>query len=754
MIPIIGSKLLIALLKQDEVNSIKKQYGLTKEQILVCNEADPSSKNTYTRWLCKAYRDTEGTEAEKENSVTKLKAPLTQFMKLVNSPEFPKEKRDIGKYTVEALLAIVGNQRRYLKQLSPTAIEKLIKTEGLPGAKIVWDGNGFRMWYITNFEYAMILGSNTHWCTASSRDYAIKYTTQGGGLYIIYLNGKPYCQGHFDVGDWEFLDVNDKCPNLLDSEVQRMFTAIQHPIMAIFKKICDGKFAGWIDNFSNEELEEKKTQLITYAEDSQNILTVGPIVKKIWWPEGWELLLDSPNFLLKALDGLSSDLKRRLRDSDLTEEVADICMKKGRGEWALFFGGPTQIQKYVASVFNGDDATSGNVFRSLSAETKEEIEKEGIRYVSEMTSPISLNTANTLDNLQYLGKKVLLAYWSKFLNRKWDIYHRLLQAFPEYGDRVNQLARVRRKIEGLSEGDMVEPGPDCPSKFAKGQIVSIDGISVVVKLKEGNLQTFVQNDERGIYQLQKVGNEELKYFPIVIIDKTEETGMKAGMRVIPGRENNKPGDGYYHGDYGDIIRIVENSCQVKWEDGTEANYYWPDPDWLIPAVASSDPRALCNWEKEKSEGSEALKIGDLVMARVTSVYSELGECSGIILSINYGEAEVRSKDGGLTTMHVQDLLKITQKEKTWYVASPQPEILVKDTWVTRGPDWHWGDQDTLHMTREEIDEYKNLHNEMILGRVLVPQTGEWVSVKWPDSNQNSYKFTEENRDILAVEQKY
>ena len=265
------SSWMFTALRQDQVNGLKKQFKLSDEQITLCNSYDPSPKDTYTGWLCKIYSKTNGTDEEKEAAIQKLQTPLMQFMKLVNSPDFPKDRKDIGKYTVPELLNMVGNQRRYLKNLSPGAIEKLVKTEGLPGAKIIWDGGGFRMWYVTNPEYAMILGSNTGWCTAN-KHHADSYTLRDG-LYTIYKEGKPFLQGHvyFNRGssEIEFLDVKDNPPSILSSDVIRALETIDHPIMLMFKERCASKLEYTLRQMNSEEVETHAKKIIEFANKNE-----------------------------------------------------------------------------------------------------------------------------------------------------------------------------------------------------------------------------------------------------------------------------------------------------------------------------------------------------------------------------------------------------------------------------------------------------------------------------------------------------
>ena len=749
MVPFISSRLLTAALRQDEVNSIKKQYGLTEEQIAFCNAYDPSPKNTYTRWLCKLFRDTEGDEAAKQAAITKLKDPLVQFMKLCNNPDFPKDKRDIGKYSEEELLSLVGNQRRYLRNLSPTAIAKLIKTEGLPGAKIIWDGGGYRMWYVTNADYAMILGSNTHWCTAANKGYAQSYTLKGG-LYITYLNGKPFIQGHFEDGNWAFLATNDLAPIATDPDVIRMLDTIKHPIISTFKKICNGNFCARIRSMNTTQIVEQSDELLAYAKMADDPTVTAATVGQVWWPEGWEALLDAPPYLLSALEKASADVVKKLKDSDLREDLADFCMKNKRTELALFFGDDSLVAEYVKKVLTGDSSVRPTHFSN--SILQDQVDAEGVKFVESLTNGDSVS----INYIDYIGNDTIFTYWKKFMHKIWPEFDMALRngSYPEYVKRADLLKTFKKSIFNLQEGESVIPGPDCPVSFTKGAITRIgENDTIEVSISKDTLHTFIQDDAKGIYQLARSGEKAVLYSALIPEDPDEWSTFKVGDVVVPGSTNNSPDAGEeYHGDWGEVIEVVEGEkhLRIKWDDDQIDSWWYPDPELFLLAVPSDHPRALCNWRKSAKEATE-FKEGDIVILKDIGAYGAYSSFPSIIIGVrNDTDFRLQNMAGEMDWFDVDGLILMEQKPKVWKYVSPLPEFLAEGDMVVRGPDWRFANQDTKDMTREEIAEAPKVEGSVI-GEVINAQTHseDWNKVRWP-SNTNSYQYHSRGRHILPV----
>ena len=716
-----------AALRQDQTNSLKKQYKLTDEQIEKCNSYDPSPKNTYTGWLCKAYAQTTGTDEEREIAVAKLKAPLVQFMKLCNNPEFPGEKKDIGKYTTPELLNLVGNQRRYLKQLSPKAIEKLVKTEGLPGAKVIWNNGGFRMWYVTNSEYAMILGSGTHWCTANT-DYSETYVVRGG-LYTIYMNGKPFLQGHAwfngSNGEVAFLNVDDNNPDFLDPDVMRAFEVIQHPIMAIFKRKCDVYFKNLVESMSVSEFKEKKNEIINYAQNSNTVSLIGPIVRRMWWEDGWEMLIDSPTFLIEALENLSEELKAKLRKTPLASDIASICLANKETRLAIELGDDTFLKEYVKKAFQlkVSPISSGD----FSVEQRAKIAEEGVRQVNELTSPLS--ASDTLSDLNYFGLETVLAYWKKFINRKWDNFDRYLKnKSEEYVKRIELLQPILKSLKNLKKGDTVSPGPDCPSEFKSGIVTNIGGITIEIKDKEGKLSTFIQDNDRGVYQLMLL--ESTVYSPMVDYPSTLEIGQIVVNGYVGGHE----------GEEGEIIRYdeKEDSYLIQWNGGDqEWQPYHGQGAGMAPAVPSTNPRAFVNWEPDDSE----IEVGDLITAKegmgtddaksLRMTAQEVLGVKGDIVFFKWGRGRNAVKKSLIT--------KVRQKKMGLKDLNPQPVTLEDGARVRINPDhWPYGDQWKGQGPNEPTDDERDTtfgtveHGEERFGHEGTENTTYYVH--WPNSN--------------------
>jgi len=86
MVQFFSSWMLLSALRVDVINRLKKQFGLSEEQITACNEIDPSDKNTYTAWLCKMYAQT---EANWKKSNTNDRNPNKDEDVKVSDDDFP-----------------------------------------------------------------------------------------------------------------------------------------------------------------------------------------------------------------------------------------------------------------------------------------------------------------------------------------------------------------------------------------------------------------------------------------------------------------------------------------------------------------------------------------------------------------------------------------------------------------------------------------------------------------------------------------
>ena len=741
------SRLLIAELRVDQINGLKKQFGLTDEQIKACNEADPSPKGTYSRWLCQVYTQTKGKDVAKLQAVQSLTEPLRQFIKLCNNPDFPKDKRDIGPYTPATLMELVGNQRRYLRNLSPKAIEKLIKTEGLPGAKLIWDGGGFKMWYVTNYKYAMILGSNTHWCTAANENYASQYSLMGG-LYITYYNGKPFLQGHSSAGQTDLLDVSDHAPNLLLPEMAKWFETVEHPIMTIFKRLCESRFYNFLSTLDAKEKTKDKQAICNYALATDNLATVLAVIKaEIWWPEGWELLIDSPNYLKEALNQYTAkDICKKLKKQDFASDIARVCLDHNLIEYAVMLDNSHELLGDMAkSILSGKTDRVG----SLDKETQDALDEVGVKQIKEKGKKAPLARGEE-GNVRLLGSKSIMQYWRQFVNQEWPEMADVIGAEPDYKKRCEVLAPVKRLLR-VKVGDTVAPGPDCPERFTKGMVKEVNpDLEEVIVTIDGVDKKFTQK-ERGWYELQRSPTSEVKYSIKLTPDPTNGSQeFKVGDVVIPARFRQGSDD---VGEYGTITRVTEgNNCTIEWEGGMTDHLYLPDASYAIPAVSEKSPEALCNHQKKEKRNAWADYKKD------EFVWTPQGV--GYVHSIDPGDNSVlvRWVDGdsaGETRWYYPDsadeegghypIRKLERKPESWHVVSPQPETLEVGMWVHRGPDWEYGDQDIRGMVKHPDPS-----------KIIVPGevdriVGEgWFSVQWPN-NGDHYQYTETIKSLEVIE---
>ena len=691
-----------AALRKDQINGLKKQYKLSEEEILKCNGFDPSPKCTYTGWLCKIYAHQQGAEADKDDYLQKLKFALIQFMKLCNNPDFPKDQKDIGKYSAPQLMNLVGNQRRYLKNLSPTAIAKLIKTEGLPGAKIIWNGSGFRMWYVTNPEYAVILSSNTGWCTAHL-NHAQTYTLRGG-LYTIYLNGKPFLQGHtYFTGDGggevQFLDVKDESPDILNPDLIRAFEIIQHPVMDILKRKCDRDFGAQLYNMTQEAREEKRGEIFAYVDMTRHISLVLDVVRYLWWEDGWEVLLDSPTYLMNALESVSTEVREKLRNSSFASDIADICTDKGNLKLALMYGGDRTLVSYVHKIFDEREGMAEVEIFSTSNFNDEQnklIEEEATKQVASLTSELK---ASKIQRLNYLGFNTVVAYWKKFVNQYWNQFDRFLaDSSSEYVERVNIVKPLTGRIK-LKVDDLVGPGPDCTISFKQGVVTEVEQeerpkgtvskIMYNVEFKDsksGAIHRIVQDLSRGVFPLIRVTLEG-ELVPMIFFSTT----LEAGQKVVPGYNSSRA-----EGSVGEVVEVDADSSEykVEWDNGDTQWYnYKGQGAEIAPAVPSSDPQAVTNWETDKDDPE--LKVGDYVMIDPAIVRRRSQ------LHISAGKVEMVDKDGTIDvrtgrTVHNysrEQLLKMKAKPTKGTPLAPQPVALTAGMRVIPNPrDWPYGTQ--------------------------------------------------------------
>lgn len=470
MIRRFASKFLILALTKGKQEFLAKQYKLDPQVIEGIAEYDPSPNNAYTAWLCKVYKD----EGESLPTLEKLKQPLSKFMKLINSPEFPTEKKDIGKYTAEELLNLVGSDRKFRRQLSQTELERQIMNEGVPGAELIWNANNFKMWHVTNINYAMFLGSNTSWCTA--QPHHAKGYCSSGGLYPVYFKNKPFCQGHIDQqrGTISFLNKQDKPMDIDNITFLTFLDVVDLPIVHSF-----GSYAFNTSYFSKkiveliEDSEPKAQAMLKHYEKLaikfKNSRMVSAIInrlsdKNIIWPEGIEFLLDYPSILITSLAAMPHAILKEIGSKypELTEE---IMYEAGKADT---YAEAAELIKIMSNLSSDPNFLSNYVDENLG-----KINLEGNDWpevISIITKKIKdLDPANTEQNLdnyadffnnnsynQYI-KDVAFIYWKKFIKAKWPELHDLLEDFPGY---KKVIEKQKNRIKDPKVGAIVTTSPE------------------------------------------------------------------------------------------------------------------------------------------------------------------------------------------------------------------------------------------------------------------------------------------------------
>jgi len=630
-----------AALNESKKNFLAKQFKIEPDVVEQLSQYDPSPNNAYTGWLCRTFRGT--TDDVDASSFAKYTEPLKKFMKLMNSPEFPKDKRDIGKYSPEDLLQLVGNERRMRHNLSEKEIERKIMTEGLPGAKLVWDGGGFKMWAVTNAKYARFLSSNTSWCTAQP-DYSTRYC-KNGALYPIYYLGKPFAQGYekHQGGETEFLDAKDNAINFLDPIVLQMFDTIASPQMMTFvraklnKELADNIAS---DVKDNEESLAKFRDLIIKSDAIMGV--VGYVISGApLWEEGWELLLDYPQLLLRAARELGPTRLIGIKDDypELAQDIAQELVASDSDDVNISGIVMTLMgDKYGLKLVPGlvDDAIRrGNklpdtiIFNSTFLEEAVKIIMQKIKDMTEE------GKGEMQDFLHYNKSEELLndcifAYWKRFVNRIWSGMHTILENYPEYKER-NEI--VGKLPKNLRVGATVTVGPDYHGPIPKGTVGVISEIDDDNKIKVTSDNKELENTEftynwgSGIFQLEpvKVKNKEGEWR---VLDPLPDE-LRVGQRVIIG------------------------------------------PDWKVTTIdVTTDDIATVTSDKEDDEGNQ-------------------------LVYITFDKEPERERGGFFYTSDIKRVLPVEfiKAEPTPPPPSELPEKLSTNDLVKRGPTWIWGDQD-------------------------------------------------------------
>ncbi len=626
------SSFLRLALTQSKADFLAKQYKISPEDVEKIAAYDPTSNNAYTAWLCKVFN------SHGIDYLERLVEPIKKFEKLKNSPDFPKDKKDIGKYTPEDLLKLVGTERSYRRNLSQKEIEKTIMTKGLPGAELVWNSDGFKMWHVTNPKYARFLSSNTSWCTAQP-NYSVHYCGRGG-LYPVYFHDKPIAQGHIEFnGGITFLNKEDSSISLSDPLMLEMLLRVKHPAMQSFKKKALNKDALMSALRSTEDKDEiealKQLAMETDAKVVSNLIIALSDEVSVLWAEGIEALLDHPAVLYDTI--IRVDIETVTKIAKTSPELADEVFyelssngllegKDGNRIAIQLLQNPTkeQLQEFTQSLL-ANPTNVGKDWPELFELVKEDIESDSEiapeghtkRYVEFLEA-----------NREYPSLKgAVKAYWKKYVNDKWPVFESELKDDPDYEARLKQIANVARRI---AKGEIVTPGPDYTGSKGpevKGEIMQStrqgETKTVVVKWSDGDEETI--SFTKGQFPLDSASEEE------VIVEPLDPFTIKVGDLVTPNEKIKRSID-LPKGTIGRVTEVIRDNPD--------------DPQPLIIAL----------WENgfEQSGGYFAYRFDKVTIKK----------------------KERKPK----TDSRFGDLLEL-------------PETLSNGDRVKRGPSWHWHNQD-------------------------------------------------------------
>jgi hypothetical protein len=549
-----------AAVTDSKKNFLAKQYKLDPEVVAKIAEYDPTLKGTFVAWLVNVYSK----EGENLNLIASLTEPLTRFVKLTNNPNFDSAKKDIGKYTSKQLLDLVGDERKFRRNLSDKEIERLIMKEGIPGAELIWDGGGFKMWKVTNSKYARFLSSNTSWCTAQpnySKNYCIS-----GTLYPIYYLGKPFAQGHIDGtdGSLEFLDVHDNAINLENEEVVKMLEVINVPIMDALRRRILG--SAYLKRAIENSFDEQNLtpEVLKHYQDlvlkSGNLQSIAMVCRYGWWDEGWDILLDHPDLFVETV----KNIKPGVLDNhpEITEEVLSYYTPENidvRDCRQFVDMGRTDF--LVDMLFKGALKDYSNIGPDYWPDyVREAVRAEILKRLGTMPE-LTEDVSNAIARLN--EGEVQIAYWKKFVNKPKREWSRLTR-FEEYNI-VND--KFKKFPLTLSVGQTVTIGPDSKEATKIGKITEADGVSYKVTWEDGTKGTYTFSKNEDKYEI--IPNGAIAKKRNIVAPQRDENGLLlVGTRV-------KAREGWSYGNQGDggegvITAHASRSrfdYEVEWDTG-------------------------------------------------------------------------------------------------------------------------------------------------------------------------------------------
>lgn len=413
-----ASFLLFAAISPQKKTTLAQKYGLTEDQVEEFSKLDPTNNAAYTDWLCR-----ESKSGEIDESVTDV---LKQFNKLKNSPTFEGSK-NIFDYDVTKIKSLFQRKIRHqLKDMSKKEIETKLKAEGLPGGKLILNNGTWKIWKVSNPEYAMILGTGTGWCTAN-RNHAVSYC-RDAPLYPIYKNDKPFAQGYVGTSSIVLMDAKDHSFESLSPDLRDLLEASEAGGFPEFKYMVHGVLSR-LKTITKKDSEFFKKLIID--NDHYGVLQV--YLSKLYWPEGWEMLLDtgSKDMVSNVLSTISS--ANGFFSSPYVEEVLDLGLVDGDSLVKLlpYFAKNGKFKEFFLKV------QTPVAYEALGAAVKKALVKwiSSVIETSDKGDAIKIRILSKIIGADDdLIQNVIIPFWKKFGESKpWpDFEYYLDKSCPEY----------------------------------------------------------------------------------------------------------------------------------------------------------------------------------------------------------------------------------------------------------------------------------------------------------------------------------
>lgn len=306
----------MATLSSAKLKALQAKYGLPEGTIMGLAEMDPTPNRAYLDWLCR--------ESKLGRELTDTQSTLALFHSTKASKAWGRSK-NICDFTAEELAQALKAQasrklRHQIAEMSGRDRTKMLRAKGLPGAELILAEGPWKVWQVSNPDYAVILGSGTSWCTTqveTARSYL-----KLGHLFIIHREDKPWAQGIIGHQKLEFRTRQNN-PVLISEDLLNLIELARGipPLLSLLQSVsAEGADLGALP-------AGVLTKLQQVALETGRPGWIFRLLRERFWAEGWEWLLDRREVdrISELLDYTS--LTSPLVQSDLFPEVIDLSNK-------------------------------------------------------------------------------------------------------------------------------------------------------------------------------------------------------------------------------------------------------------------------------------------------------------------------------------------------------------------------------------------------------------------------------------------